>query len=59
MFFYIIWGYCVLALTLNRNCNFTLIFSCFMILPLFFKIEEQNVTVSNKLREDKFAPLLL
>jgi hypothetical protein len=30
-----------------------------MILPLFFKIEEQNVTVSNKLREDKFAPLLL
>jgi len=33
------WGYCVLALILNPNCDFTLIFFHFVFLSLLFQNE--------------------
>ena len=61
---------CILALTLNSNCEFTLISAPFVILPYFSKLKtgfallcEQHVTVSNELEKDKFVlantPLIL
>ena len=63
-------GYCILALTLNSNCEFTLISAPFVILPYLSKLKtgfallcEQHVTVSNELEKDKFVlaniPLIL
>lgn len=56
-------GYCVLALTLKSNCDFTLIFCLFVIYPYFLNLKtplallrEQHVTVLNELEEVQVCP---